>query len=118
MDRNDDSQGGRDMSGASDSNGMAADRLRRAVGAATAGSGSRDEVQAAARALVSELRRGNEGPEQMLIQVKALLGEAGLRATYPATDANESHGGHATLYRDIITWSIRCYYDEDKKTSS
>lgn len=101
MERTPDSNDGRAVSDASDPQGNAAERLRHAVRAATRGAGSRDNVEEAARTFVDEVRGRNEPPEQMLIQVKALLGDAGLRA-----------GGENTLYRDIITWSIRCYYEE------
>jgi hypothetical protein len=77
----------------------------------TAGTGSRPELQGAARALVAELRERDEAPEQMLIQMKALLADAGLRAGYPVIEPGETHVDHATLYRDIITWSIRYYYE-------
>jgi hypothetical protein len=115
MDLKKDSVGGRGVSGASQSNGnAAAERLRGAVGAATTGKGSREELEIAARALVDELRGRQAPPEQVLIQMKDLLAEAGLRASFPATDASETHREQATLYRDIITWSIRCYYEDGK----
>ena len=80
------------------------DRLRRAVKAAAAGTGSPEELQQAARALADELRGRDEPPEQVLIQIKALLADAGIRFGHPASD------GSAELYRDIITWAIRAYY--------
>ena len=113
MDGKEDSNVGRERDRSSGPQDTAADRLRRAVNAATTGSGSREELQAAARALVAELRR-DAAPEQMLIQVKTLLGDAGLRAGYPATENDAAHQNQATLYRDIITWSIRCYYEDGK----
>jgi hypothetical protein len=114
MDRNEDSNGGHTMSGVSNANGTAADRLRQAVGAAAAGNGSRTELETAARALVAELRDRDAPPEQMLIQMKQLLADAGLHAGFPGADADDSHRDHGTLYREIITWSIRCYYEDGK----
>jgi hypothetical protein len=114
MDLNEDSNGRRGMSGPSHSASTAVDRFRRAVTAATAGAGSRGELQEAARGLVTELRRRNEAPEQMLIQMKNLLGDAGLRAGYPAAETGESYTADAALYRDIISWAIRCYYEDGK----
>ena len=114
MDRIEDSNYGRTVSNTSDANGPAADRLRRAIGAAAAGKGSRDELETAARALVAELRGRDAAPEQVLIQMKELLAQAGLRAGFTATDASETHRDQAALYRDIITWSIRCYYEDGK----
>jgi hypothetical protein len=106
MDRN---GGSKDEGGTGET---AADRLRLAVNATTAGAGSRDEVQAAARALVAELRGRQEAPEQVLIEMKALLADAGLRAGYPPSSLEKSQGMHVSLYRDIITWAIRCYYED------
>jgi hypothetical protein len=113
MDRDPDSNDGRAMSDASNPRATA-DRLRCAVSAATAGTGSRDELQQAARALADELRGRREPPEQVLIQIKALLADAGIRFGHPATDGPESDGAQAALYRDIITWSIRAYYEDGK----
>jgi hypothetical protein len=118
MDRNEDSNGGRTVSGASNGNGVVADRLRRAVAAATVGNVSRSELETAARALVAELRDRDAAPEQMLIQMKQLLADAGLHAGFPAGDGADPHRDQGTLYREIITWSIRCYYEDsqsDKK---
>jgi len=114
MDRNEDSNVGREMDRASGPPSTAAERLRRAVNAAATGSGSREEPQRAARALVAELRGRAEAPEQMLIQVKTLRGDAGLRAGYPVSENDTAHETDATLYRDIITWSIRFYYEDVK----
>jgi hypothetical protein len=90
----------------------AADRMRRELAAVADGGGSRDELQAAARALIGELRRRQLPAEQALVQLKEILAEAGLRPSYTAP-ANEPIGLHATAYRDIIAWSIRAYYDGD-----
>lgn len=117
MDRNDDVNDGRTNGAPDDVGGTAADRLRRAVSATAAGAGSRDEVEGAARALVDELRGRQAAPEQVLIQIKALLADAGLKAGHASTDGGESYGAQAALYRDIITWSIRCYYEDGKGSS-
>ena len=111
MDRTDDSNHGRGTNGASNTPGNAAERLRQAVSASATGAGSREELKAAARALVAELRGRDDAPEQMLIKMKALLAEAGLRTTLPATNSEASHAEAPALYRDIITWSIRFYYE-------
>ena len=58
--------------------------MRRAIAAVASGKGSRRELEAAAEALVTELREANEPPEQMLLQIKEILAEAGLRPTYGA----------------------------------
>ena len=88
----------------------AAERLRQAAAAAASGRGSRQDLQAAARALVEDLRRQQEPPEQVLLKIKEHLAEAGLRPGFPA----DGDGGDvaASLYRDMITWSIRYYYED------
>jgi len=115
MDRIEDSNDGRETNTAPEAQNTAADRLRVAVNAAAKGSGSCDELQDAARALVAELRGRAEPPEQMLIQVKRLLADAGLRPGNPANDDAHAVNRQAALYRDLITWSIRFYYDDWKK---
>jgi predicted Zn-dependent peptidase len=110
MNRNDNRTDGA-TNDAPESNGRSAARLRRAVEAATAGKGSHDELQMAARALVAELRERHDRPEQVLVQIKNLLADAGLQAGYPARDETVSHNAHTRIYRDIITWSIRYYYE-------
>lgn len=114
MDRNEDSNHGSATNGAPDAP-TAADRLRHAVSASAMGAGSRDELQAAARALVTELRGRHGAPEQMLIQMKALLADAGLCTSFPSTNGGEANGEGAGLYRDIITWSIRYYYEDQQR---
>lgn len=110
MDPRQNSNVGRGATTPEQAQGTPAERLRQAVTAAAAGAGSRDEVQDAARALVSELRGRHEPPEQMLIQMKTLLADAGLRGGYPTADDDGSRDPDA-LYREIITWSIRAYYE-------
>src|SRR5690242_1974506 len=51
----------------------AGERMRRAVAAAVAGQGSTKELQAASRDLVKELRKRNDSPEQVLLQIKQFL---------------------------------------------
>ncbi len=89
-------------------------RMRLAISAVSRGGGSRDELRAAAVQLVSELKNANEPPEQMLLQIKQILAEAGLRPTYATpTDPMTAVGTEAAVYRDVIAWSIRHYYDGD-----
>ena len=88
----------------------AVERLRRAIDAASA-SGSSAELEAAAIQLVEALKSTNHPPEQMLLRIKQLLGDAGVRPTYAASsDAATPGDRHASLYRDVIAWSIRHYY--------
>lgn len=87
------------------------ERMRQAVAAVIQGTGTHGELATAAHELVTELRRGQAPPEQMLLKIKEILGESGLRPTY-ATDSPAPVATHATLYRDVISWSIRYYYED------
>jgi hypothetical protein len=87
--------------------------MRNALAAVTGGTGSQHALQLAAHELVSELRRANQAPEQMLLQIKEILAEAGLRPTYASPDLDGPLDGGVTVYRDVIAWSIRSYYGED-----
>jgi hypothetical protein len=87
-------------------------RLRRAIESATVDGHSRSELEEAARELVAELKDASHPPEQMLLQIKQLLAEAGLRPSYATPSEPETRIGlEATIYRDVIAWSIRHYYD-------
>ena len=79
--------------------------------AAAKGGGSREELEAAARALVLELRSEDAPPERMLVRIKDILAEAGLRPAYASTDSATPVRGEAAIYRSVIEWSIREYYD-------
>jgi hypothetical protein len=60
-----------------------------------------------------ELRHAKYPPEQMLIQIKELLAEAGLRPTYASPgDLETPPGTEGSVYRDVIAWSIRHYYSD------
>jgi hypothetical protein len=90
----------------------AATRLRWALAAVAHGKGSHRELEQAAHALVTELKQAKLPPEQMLLHIKEILAEAGMRANYassPSASGPPSDG--ATVYRDVIAWSIRSYYD-------
>ena len=64
------------------------------------------------RAVVRLQREANQPPEEMLLHVKELLAEAGLRPTYAApSDPGTITGAEVAVYRDVIAWSIRDYFD-------
>jgi hypothetical protein len=89
-----------------------ATRLRDAVAAVGGGTGTRTQVERAARDFTGALKGDHFPPEQMLLRIKELLAEAGLRPTYAAATSSENLGDvEANLYRDVITWCIRDYYD-------
>ena len=90
--------------------GTAAERMRIAIKAVLDGSGTTENLHAAARELVSELRQANEPPEQALVRIKQTLAEAGLRPAYSSNTDGSAAGLEATVYRVVISWSIRQYY--------
>ena len=94
----------------------AAERMRRAIDAATTGTASYDEVDAAAHALVCELRRANEPPEQALLQIKHILAEAGLRPSQGPADPAPIVEQHVHLYRAVIESSIRHYFGDGSQS--
>jgi hypothetical protein len=89
----------------------AAGRMLRAVAsAASDGAHSTAEVDAAAKALVTELRLANEPPEQVLVQIKQILAAAGLKPSHGPADATHIIGRQVGLYRTVIESSIRYYF--------
>ena len=92
------------------SSSPAADRMRSAINAAAIGAVSNDELESAARALVTELRLANEPPEQVLLQIKHILAEAGLRPSQGPADPAPVAEHHLHLYRNVIESSIRYYF--------
>lgn len=81
-----------------------------AIHAVLDGSGTTEDLHAAARDLVTELQAANEPPEQALVRIKQTLADAGLRPSYSSNADGSPLGLEATVYRDIIAWSIRQYY--------
>lgn len=87
-----------------------AERMRAAIRAVLDGSGTTEALHAAAGELVDELRQANEPPEQALVRIKETLADAGLRPSYASNSDGGPLGLEATVYRDVIAWSIRQYY--------
>ena len=71
---------------------------------------SRQELDTAAATLVVYLKSQKEPPERVVLRVKEILGEVGIRASYAGGDPSLP-GGDGSLYRDLIAWCIRQYYD-------
>jgi hypothetical protein len=92
----------------------AVERMRNAINAATTGAVSHDELESAARALVTELRLANEPPEQVLLQIKHILAEAGLRPSQGPADPALVAEHHVLLYRSVIESSIRHYFRDTR----
>ncbi len=88
-------------------------RLRKAIRAVAINSGTRDELEAAARDLVIGLRNENHPPEQVLLRIKDVLAEAGLRPGHTLAADGSEVMGEATLYREVVSSSIRYYFDGD-----
>jgi hypothetical protein len=86
--------------------------MRRALAAVAMGKGSQRDLQHAAHELVTELRQANQPPEQMLLHIKEILAEAGMRPTYASPDLDGPLDQSAAVYRDVISWSIRSYYGD------
>jgi hypothetical protein len=74
------------------------------------GAGSQQELEAASRELVTELRNANEPPEQVLLAMKRILAQAGLRPGHPPSDPAMVIERHSELYRNVIASSIRHYF--------
>lgn len=89
--------------------------MRLAVTAAAAGTGSREELEEAARGLVEQLRGEELAPEQMLIKIKAFLADAGLQSPHGSPMEALPPTSPAAIYRDVISWSIRAYYGDGHK---
>ena len=94
----------------------AASRMRRALAAVAGGKGSQRDLQHAAHELVTEIRQANQPPEQMLLHIKEILAEAGMRPTYASPELDGPLDHTAAVYRDVIAWSIRSYYGDGDVT--
>ena len=94
----------------SNSSSAAARMLQAISSAATASTTSGEELDAAAKALVTELRLANHPPEQVLVQIKQILAEAGLKPSHGPADSTHVVGRQVMLYRTVIESSIRHYF--------
>lgn len=90
----------------------ASERMRNAIAALAIGDARQDDLRTAACELVAALRSKQLPPEKALVQIKRVLADAGLETpTMSADDGGDSPSREAALYRDLIAWSIRCYYE-------
>lgn len=90
----------------------AAERLRSAITAAANGTGASDGFEAAARELVAQWRSASVPPEQILLRIKAILVDAGLRPNYATpVEPRPPVGARSEVYRDVIAWTIRHYFE-------
>lgn len=87
-------------------------RLRQAIIDAIRHDGSRLELDSAARQLVAELRGQDQPPEQVLLRIKEILADAGLRPGHTLAADGSELMGEAALYRDVISSSIRHYFND------
>lgn len=93
----------------------AAERLRGAVTEACRNGGSRDDLEPAALHLVKTLKCTKQPPERILLRVKEILADAGLRPSYALpSDPRTTTAIEAAVYRDVIAWSIRHYYEDTR----
>jgi hypothetical protein len=92
----------------------AAIRMLRALSAAASVTATpTEELDAAAKALVTELRHANQPPEQVLVHIKQILAEAGLKPSHGPVDSTHAIGRNIGLYRSVIESSIRHYFTPD-----
>lgn len=84
--------------------------LKRTLSAVATGRATRQDLENAATNLVAHLRRERNAPEQMLLRIKDVLADAGLRPTYASTEQS-GVDDDGNLYRDVIAWCIRSYYE-------
>ena len=91
----------------------AEERMRLAIGAATMGTVTPIELESAARELVVQLRAANEPPEQVLLRIKRILAQAGLRPGHAPDDPTVAVDRHSSVYRNIIAWCIQHYFQMD-----
>lgn len=89
-------------------------RLRKAIQAVVVNTGSRDELEAAARDLVVELRDREQPPEQVLLRIKEVLAQAGLRPGHTLAADGSELMGEATLYREVVSSSIKYYFGDGR----
>lgn len=107
----DDAVAGRRSGEATGKTEDAAARLRHLLQGVAKGTGSRDDLRDAASALVNQLRRANLPPEDMLLRIKEILAEVGLRPTY-ASAPPEFGPREPSVYSDLIAWCIKEYYKD------
>src|SRR5690348_7295383 len=93
---------GIDRGSASEPSSAAIRMLRAVSSAASAAAIPTQELDAAAKALVTELRLANHPPEQVLIQIKQILAEAGLKPSHGPADSSHVIGRNIGLYRTVI----------------
>ena len=84
--------------------------MLQAISAASIGSGLDHELDAAALQLVRELREANEPPEQVLLKIKRILGDAGVRPSHGQSDSALVIDRHEAVYRVVIESTIRHYF--------
>jgi hypothetical protein len=85
-------------------------RMRQAISAASIGACSDAELETAARDLVIDLRSANEPPEQVVLVIKRILAQAGLRPSHPPSDPAMVIERHSAVYRTVIALGIHHYF--------
>ena len=84
--------------------------MRIAIDAAAMGTGTPVELESAARELVVALRAANHPPDQVLLRIKRILAQAGVRPGHAPDDSTLAIDRHSSVYRSIIGWSIQHYF--------
>ena len=69
-------------------------------------------METAAEELVTALRRQDHPPEQVLLRIKEILADAGLRPGHTLAADGSELMSEAALYREVISSSIRYYFND------
>jgi hypothetical protein len=96
---------------------MPAERLRRQLADLTfpLDARARTEVRRCVDEYVDLLKTQDAPPERVLIELKRVAEEAGVRSR--ALRAAESRGSRSDLMMDMVAWSIERYYRAEKRDS-
>ena len=94
---------------------MPADRLRRRLADLTfpLDDDARSEVRRCVDEYVDSLKAQDAPPERVLVGLKHLAEEAGVRSR--ALPAAASRGSRSDLLMDMVAWSIERYYMPSKR---
>jgi hypothetical protein len=94
---------------------MPAERLRRRLADLTfpIDDHARTEVRRCVDEYVDSLKTEHAPPERVLIALKRIAGEAGIRSRALPTDAGR--GARSDLVMDMVAWSIERYYAPQKR---
>ena len=85
--------------------------MRRALAAVADGKGSHPRAAAGGPRAGHGAQAGELPPEQMLLHIKEIFAEAGMRRTTRLHRLDGPPSDGVMVYQDVIAWSIRSYYE-------